>query len=119
MSRADDQLHNAFRPVDPGADFTQRVLDRIAHEPADAREAAEPPVAMPRRIRSPQWLPMALAASLVFAAVGTHYWRQHSERAAGLEAREQLLEALRVTSDKLDLAYEGVNADTEAENAGA
>lgn len=119
MSRTDDQLRNALRPVDPGADFTQRVLERVANAPRDATDPPEPPVAMPRGGRAPAWLPMALAASLVFAAVGAHYWQQQAERAAGLEAREQLLEALRVTSDKLDLAYDGVNAHTETENAGA
>jgi hypothetical protein len=54
-----------------------------------------------------------LAASVAFAAIlGTHQWQVHRER-QGLEAREQLLEALRVTGEKLDLAYQAVNREAE------
>jgi hypothetical protein len=36
-------------------------------------------------------------------------WRTRQEE-AGLAARDQVMEALRVTSDKLDLAYQIVNS---------
>ncbi len=56
------------------------------------------------------WLSAALAATLALAALGVHSWLERNERAAGLEAREQLMEALRITSEKLDLAHEAVNS---------
>ena len=40
------------------------------------------------------------------------------EEAAGLEARRELMQALRVTSQKLDLAYEAVNAPPPAQRRG-
>jgi hypothetical protein len=38
----------------------------------------------------------------------------HEERQQGLEARAQLLEALRVTGEKLDLAYRVVNDESRS-----
>ncbi len=124
----EDKLRSALRPVDPGEEFSRRVLTRIAA--GDARADGEPLQAPPRGVATHprflrprlQWWSAALAASLVLGAVGAHLWREQSERAAGLEARQQLIEALRVTSDKLDLAYQGVRSQTrrdDEENAGA
>jgi hypothetical protein len=42
--------------------------------------------------------------------------REEAERAAGLEASRELMEALRTTSQKLDLAYEAVNAPKPAQD---
>jgi hypothetical protein len=44
----------------------------------------------------------------VLAVIGIHEWQAHRER-EGLEARAQLLDALRVTGEKLDIAYRTVN----------
>jgi len=91
------RLRQALRPVDPGEDFAAQVLARVAR----------------KRIARFIWLPAALAASLVLAVAVRYEWQQQQE-AAGLEARRQVLEALRVTSDKLDLAYHMVNSPAPA-----
>ncbi len=105
----DSKLRAALRPVEPDAGFADRVLARVRFTGRS-----------PRRLLP--WLPAALAASLGALLVGGHFWQQQRERAAGLEARQQLLEALRVTSEKLDIAYDGVRSQSrrdDEENSGA
>jgi negative regulator of sigma E activity len=96
----EQQLRDALRPVDPEEGFDQRVMARIANEPARARTKA-------------RWVvPLAIAASLAFVAVlGTYQWQERREQ-QGLEARRQLLEALRLTGEKLDVAYQAVNRES-------
>ena len=97
----EQQWREALRPVDPDEGFEQRVMSRIAREPA-----------RPRR-KVTRWMAIGLAASVGFAAVlGTHQWQLHRER-QGLEARRQLIEALRVTGEKLDVAYQAVNREAQ------
>ena len=61
-------------------------------------------------------MPAALAASLVAAVLLGQQLADHRnqnqiarERAEGLAAKQELLQALRVTSQKLDMAYEAVS----------
>ena len=100
----DEELRGALRPVNPGEEFTDRVLSRIAHDSSRSRRPAR------NRYR---WLPAALAASVVLASLITHDWQLRREQ-RGLEARKELLEALRVTGAKLDLAYRVVNDEARA-----
>jgi hypothetical protein len=100
----DDELRRALRPVDPGEEFAQRVVARIARDSTVSRRHA---------IARYQWLPAALAASVVLGFLTTHDWRMRHEQ-QGLEARKELLEALRVTGAKLDLAYRVVNDEARA-----
>jgi hypothetical protein len=100
----DDELRGALRPVDPGEEFVQRVLSRVARDSARSRR--------PAKARY-QWLSAALAASIVLGFLITHDWQMRREQ-QGLEARKQLLEALRVTGAKLDLAYRVVNDEARA-----
>lgn len=96
----EQQLRDALRPVDPEEGFEQRVMARVASEPPRSRTKVTRWVAS-----------LALAASVAFAAVlGTHQWQERREQ-EGLEARRQLLEALRVTGEKLDVAYQAVNRE--------
>jgi hypothetical protein len=97
------KLREALRPVDPEDGFADRVLSRLERERR-----------LPRRQwrRKPLWMGVALAASAVLAVIGVHEWQAHRER-EGLEARAQVLDALRVTGEKLDIAYRTVN-DTGA-----
>jgi hypothetical protein len=73
-------------------------------------------VALPvRPARQPRnfTIPAALAASLLGAVLlGQHLAtvRIENEEAAGRAASLEILQALRVTSQKLDLAYEAVNS---------
>jgi hypothetical protein len=99
----DNKLRKALRPVDPGEEFTARVLARAAEEGAGGERTA-PPRKVPRFV----WVPAALAASVALVVVVAHVWREQQE-ATGLAARDQVMDALRMTSEKLDLAYEIVN----------
>jgi negative regulator of sigma E activity len=100
----DNSLRKALRPIDPGEAFTARVLARVAAEPQRSRGW--------RRV---VWLPAALAAGVVLVLVALHVWRERQEE-AGLAARDQVMEALRVTSEKLDLAYRTVNSPPPADD---
>jgi negative regulator of sigma E activity len=97
----EQRLRDALRPVDPEEGFAQRVMARISSEPARTRAKAS------------RWaVPLAIAASMAFVAIlGTYQWQEHREQ-QGLEARRQLLEALRLTGEKLDVAYQAVNRDS-------
>ena len=103
----EQDLRRALRPVDPGEDFTRAVMARV-----QSRTVVEIPQAKPRPRfqRALPWAPAALAASLLMAIVMTHQHRkEQQELAEGLRAREELLLALRVTSEKLDIAYQVVH----------
>ncbi len=107
----ENQLRRAMRPVEPPAGFTERVM-RALPEPAPrlAPVVALRPAPRPRLWRQLS-APAALAASLLVAVLlGRYVGTEQAEREqrAGLEARRELMEALRVTSQKLDLAYQAV-----------
>jgi hypothetical protein len=103
----EDELRRALRPVDPGDDFTHKVLARVQAQ-STGRERHS------RRLheRLVRWVPAALAASLLAAIIVNHEHSQAQMAEEGLRAREQLIAALRVTSEKLDLAYEAVHNQT-------
>jgi hypothetical protein len=96
-----DLLRAALRPADPGERFTQQLMSRVASAPA-------------RSARGPSWRAavlqrtwMAIAASAVLALVVGHEWQVRRTQ-QGLEARRQLIQALRVTGQTLDLASRAV-----------
>jgi hypothetical protein len=95
----ESRLRASLRPPTPPEGFAERVMARI--ESAPPRPAAS---RVPRLIA-------ALAASALVAVIGVHQW-QESRREQGLEARRQLLVALHMTGEKLDIAYEVVNDET-------
>ena len=95
----EDRLRSTLRRVDPDPGFAERVMSRIENEP---RRSAF------TRLR---W-PAALVASALVGTVAVHQWQAQRER-EGLEARKQLIEALRVTGEKLDLAYRVVNGESQ------
>jgi hypothetical protein len=92
------KLHEALRPVDPGADFTAAVLARV--------QQARP---VPRRWR----IPVALAASLLVAFAGLALLQQQQQRQQALEARQQLLLALAITSEQLNHVQQKLSAKNE------
>jgi hypothetical protein len=72
MSRLDDELRNAFRREPPPADFTARVLERIAQQPAPSPRwwqrlatLLEPP-----KLR---WVAIGVTASLLLAIGAAQY----------------------------------------------
>jgi len=112
----ENQLRRALRPVEPPEGFAERVLRQL---PPRRAPATVTPIAVARAARPATgpslWrrisTPTALAASLIVAVLaGRHVAdeRAVAEQRAGLEASRELMQALRVTSQKLDLAYEAV-----------
>lgn len=92
------ELREALRPAEPDEGFAERISARIAESRLRRRRLSAPYL----------WAPAALAASLVLGFTALHQWQARHEQ-QGLQARRQLLEALRVTGAKLDLAYRGVS----------
>ena len=96
------QLRQALKPGDPPEGLAAGVMARIAAEPAAMRPARRAPAVA-------GWVGFGLAASVVLAVLLAHQW-QARRIEQGRVARRQLLEALRVTDEKLDLTYRVVNA---------
>jgi hypothetical protein len=106
------ELRRTLRTVDPGDEFTRAVMARI--DATSTQTAAQPRAEV--LTRALQWLPAGLAATLLMTIILKHddnNERQIAEQ--GLRAREELLQALRVTSEKLDIAYQVVHNQTESD----
>jgi hypothetical protein len=106
----ESQMRAALRPVAPSNEFSQRLLTQVAlpgpTQPKPRRSGAGGlhPLAW--------WLTASLAASVILA-VGVHqHLQQQRLQQSGLEARREVLEALRMTSQKLNLAYETVKSQS-------
>ncbi len=98
--RFDEELRRACKAEDPGDAFTRRVLDRV-NAPALASRVTWR-VALP------------FAASLAIAAGGAA-WVQHVRHVEeGERARAQVLIALRLTSEKLNVVRSAVMEMQEA-----
>lgn len=119
MSEVEEMLRRALRAVDPPEGFAERLMRALPERATPAnvtalRLARRPaPVSAWRRFSAPA----ALAASLMVAIItGTHVAHRNAEREeqAGLAASRELMQALRVTSQKLDLAYEAVQRPAPA-----
>lgn len=109
----EDELRRALRPVDAPAGFTERVMRALPaqREPAPVVVRDAPSQRMVKRFG----IPLAFAAALVLSVVlgqrvadvqGERLEAQ--QREAGLAASRELMQALHVTSKKLDLAYQAV-----------
>jgi hypothetical protein len=115
----ENQLRRALRPVNAPEGFAERLMARLP--PVHITPVV---VELPRRTPKPRnfTIPAALAASLLGAVLlGQHMagLRLEKEDAAGRAASLEILQALRVTSQKLDLAYEAVNAPPSSPEPGA
>ena len=106
----ESQMRAALRPVAPSDEFSQKLVAGVMSQRA--------PASVPRRVAAARlrplawWLTASLAASLVLA-VGVHqHLQQQRLQQSGLEARREVLEALRMTSQKLNLAYEAVKSQS-------
>jgi len=118
MTDLDAELRAALRPVEPPDGFTARVMARVAARQQSANQQPQgqrpPSRRAPLRRAAPGWgaprwrLPLGLAAA-VLLSLGV-YVRVHLQRQqlAGLEARRQVIEALRLTDQKFDLAFQTV-----------
>ena len=115
-------LRRALRPQDPGEEFAGRVVSRLdsGHvddmddtddvAPASDGEPASVVRLGPRRLRAfrSRWLPAALAACLI-AGVGLVQMRKHAlDAARANQARAQLLQALSIASDNVNIVRAAV-----------
>ena len=135
-SDLNDHLKGALGPVDPGEKFTQRVMARVANASTSGVQATGDEEAWAQghghagewlarrrwlargwwlaRGRWLAWSPAsgwvggALLVSVVASVLVVHEWQVRRTQ-QGLEARAQLIEALKVTGENLDLAYRAVN----------
>jgi hypothetical protein len=91
----EEQLTKALARCEPSADFTKNVLGRVAELEA---ERAQPWWKIATNGFSLRWAP-ALAAIALLA--GGMLYQEHERTAEGLRAKQQLLEALRITNATL------------------
>ena len=109
----ENELRRALRRVDPPPGFAERVMRAL---PDQRPMATVTPIDLVRTTpRASFWrrvsTPAALAASLVAAVLlGQHAAldQEREQQQAGLAASRELMQALRLTSQKLDDAYQAV-----------
>jgi hypothetical protein len=100
-------LRRALRPRDPGDDFAARVVSSLESSGAARPSLARPRARRPRAIRA-RWLPIALAACII-AGIGLVQLRQHAlDAARANQARAQLLQALSIASDNINIVRSAV-----------
>ncbi len=105
-------LREALQPVNPGADFYDRVMARLEATAAERDEGVDPlesalPLAVlatqrPARRDLPRWAPVALVACVLAGAGVLSWYHEVLAHQRAIVAREQLLQALRVASASLD-----------------
>jgi hypothetical protein len=137
--KLESQLRDALRAVAPSEAFTEALLARLASErsrelgreprseqaparagsPNDARAASGAGRVTGRTGRySGWWLSASLAASVLVAVGAAQHLKAEHERERGLEAKREVIEALRVTNQKLDLAYQAVRTQGDSLSEG-
>ena len=116
----ENQLRQALRPVDAPEGFAERLMKRLPPQRTRDPVVVVLPVRTAPKPRN-FTIPAALAASMLGAVLlGQHIAtvRVENEDAAGRAASLEILQALRVTSQKLDLAYEAVNEPPSSHERG-
>ncbi len=97
MTDFEDQLRRALERKEPSADFTARVMAR-------ATQAKRP-------LAWPHWRSFAaagIAASLFLGAVGLEMEHRSKVQQQGQAARAQLIQAMHITSTKLQKIHKRV-----------
>lgn len=116
--RFEYELKRALRAEDPGDVFTQRVLNRLTTDAGDDVSVSNDSAAASRdrKTTGHMWrVALPFAASLAIA-VGGAAWLQHARYVdEGQRARAQVLTALRLTSEKLNVVRSAV-LDAQEEN---
>ena len=96
-------LHRALRRHEVGEEFAARVIAGLDPTAAAARVDS-----LRRRAFRSRWLPAALAACII-AGVGLVQMRQHAlDTARAYQARAQLLRALSIASDNVNVVRAAV-----------
>ena len=85
-----------IRRMEPGADFAERVMERVELEERRKKLALWPTA-------NQRWLRWTAAAALIVMLAGGEYVEQQRRQReiAGEKAREQLMIALQITSTQL------------------
>jgi hypothetical protein len=108
----ESRLRSNLRPVAPRAEFSQKLAAQVAAHPS-----------MRRALRAMLWRPSkrsiwrlsgSFAASLLLVMGMQYQYQQQRARQNGFEARRQVVEALRLTSQKLNLAYETIKSESSS-----
>lgn len=91
----ENALKEAFRRQEPPEGFADRVMARV-------------PQQIPSRPSAPRWKRewMAIAASACIAVMGAGAWQQHQRKVEGEKAKQQLMYALTVASQALQITKE-------------
>jgi hypothetical protein len=108
----ESRLRAALRPTAPSEEFTQKLIARVTADQASEAHARGAGRRRPKA--SAWWLSASLAASLLVAVGVQHHLQERRDTERGLEARRQVIEALRVTSQKLNLAYEVIKSESSS-----
>ncbi len=105
MNPLDNELKSALRPREPSPGFARRVMQRIEGESKDRTSLGRRLAALGGIFRLPRvrWAVAALAClAVVIGAI--QYRRYQRMRAEGEMARAQVMLALEIASDKLNVA---------------
>ena len=111
MKPLEEELRNALRRREPPPGFTRRVIARVLQD-AEARSQVKPEASRRRapwnwfgRKVSVSFGAVAAATAMLLIALSLVVWQQRritQERREGEAARAELMEALRVTTSKLN-----------------
>jgi hypothetical protein len=97
MTDFEDQLRRALERKDPSVDFAARVMAR-------ATQAKRP---LPW-VNWRSWAAAGIAASLCLGALGLELEHRNKVQQQGQEARAQLIQAMHITSAKLQRIHKRV-----------
>lgn len=125
MSRLENELRSALSREEPSPDFTDRVMARIQSLPAKTEQEKREKIGWLSKIIAifePFQLKWAMAAALailmLFAGLSLHRYRENqrmlAEIAEGERARQQVLLAMKLTSEKLNFAHRKVQQSVES-----
>jgi len=113
MTPFEEDLKQALKRQEPAGDFTARVLERCAQEDAKKRNGF-----WHGFWTAPAWRLGAVTAALVLVAGGTAYEQHEREvkrEARGMEAKRQLILAMRIAGTKLQEVQQRVKESEQIE----
>jgi hypothetical protein len=108
----ESRLRSNLRPIAPRNEFSQRLVAQVVVRAHPQRSLSA--MAWRPSKRSTWWFSASLAASLLLVMGVQYQMQQARARQNGLEARRQVVEALRMTSQKLNLAYEAIRSESSS-----
>jgi hypothetical protein len=113
MTPFEEELKQALKRQEPAGDFTARVLARCAQEDAKKRSGF-----WQSFWAAPAWRVSVVAAALLVGAGGTAFEQHEREvkrEARGMEAKRQLILAMRIAGTKLQEVRQRVEESEQKE----